>query len=121
MKVIAASPATLWTAKIPAAYIKNIFQTSRICAESLRKIAAKDRGIPHRIVNLGLNCCRAHIKSFCDLSGALCTSLKMHAKSLLQPPSISGNGREEVVLSPDLPLPFRRSYRHLFCLDACEA
>ena len=120
MEIVTSSPPTLGATKILTSHFINVLQAPLDRAKALWKIATEVRGISHRIVNLVLSPCFAHIKSFCEIGRALCTSQKKHAKLLLQPPSESGDRSKKVVLPPDLPFPLRRSYRHLFRLNASE-
>jgi hypothetical protein len=100
---------------------EEVLETPLVNAEALRKIAVVDGAISHRIVNIVLSSRRVHGKSSGDMSGVVCTSQKRPAKSLSQPPFESSDRCEEVVLSPDLSLPFGRRDRHLFRLDVCES
>lgn len=120
MKVMTACSSTLGTLDIGTSHFEDVLQTPIDCAEALRKTAVEVGVISHRIVNLLLSRCLAHIKSFCDMSGALCISQKQPAKPLLQPPSESGDRRKEIVLPPDLALTLGRRNGHLFRFDARE-
>ena len=121
MEVMTACSSALGTLNIRTSHFEDVLQTSFDRAEPAWKTAVEEQGISHRIVDLGLSPCLAHIKSFCEIGRALCTSQMKHAKLLLQPPSKSSDRSEEVVLLPDLPLPLRRRYKHLFSLDARES
>jgi hypothetical protein len=117
---MAAGSPTLRTLDIRTSHFKDVLQTLFDCAEAPWKNAVEGRFISHRIVNLLLSGCLAHTKSFCEISRALCTSQKKHAKLLLQPPSKSGDRSEEVVLFPDLAFPLGRGYRHPFSFNVRE-
>ena len=118
VEVMTAGSPTLGTLDICTSHFEDVLQAPIDRSEPTWKTAVEGWGISHRIVNLGLSPCLAHIKTFCEIGRALCTSQKKHAKLLLQPPSKSGDRSEEVILPPDLPFPLGRSYKHLFRLDS---
>lgn len=121
MEVMTACSSALGALNIRASHFEDVLQAPFDRAEAAWKTAVEKQGISHRIVDLGLSSRRAHVKSFGDMSGALCTSRKRPAKVLLQPPFESGDRSEEVILPPDLPLPLWRRYKHLFSLDTRES
>ena len=85
MEVMTACSSTLGTLNIRTSHFEDVLQTPFNRAEAAWKTAVEEQGISHRIVNLGLSPCLAHIKCFSEIGRALCTSQIKHAKLLLQP------------------------------------